>query len=78
MVGGEHQFYSQMSYGFTSLQQYSVFSGQWKGEHESHCAMKRRLGSGRISPPARFEHATRDPKSGALNRSAMWTLLLNI
>ena len=58
MVGGEHQFYTQMSYGFTSLQQYSVISGRWKGEHERHCAMKRRLGSERISPPARFEPAT--------------------
>ena len=28
--------------------------------------MKRRLGSGRISPPAGFEPVTRDPKSGAL------------
>ena len=28
--------------------------------------MKRRLGSGRISPPAGFGPATRDPKSGAL------------
>ena len=28
--------------------------------------MKRRLGSGRISPPAGFEPGTRDPKSGAL------------
>ena len=35
----------------------SVISGRWKGEHEILWAMKRRLGSGRIS---------RDPKSGAL------------
>ena len=28
----------------------SVISRQWKGEHERLCAMKRRLGSGRISP----------------------------
>ena len=33
----------------------SVISRRWKGEHERLCAMKRRLGSGRISPPAGFE-----------------------
>ena len=33
----------------------SVISWRWKGEHERLCAMKRRLGSGRISPPAGFE-----------------------
>ena len=37
----------------------SVISRQWKDEHERLCAMKRRLGSGRISPPAGFEPATR-------------------
>ena len=36
----------------------SVISRRWKGEHEKLCAMKRRLGSGRISPPAGFEPAT--------------------
>ena len=36
----------------------SVISRRWKGEHERLCAMKRRLGSGRISPPAGFEPAT--------------------
>ena len=30
----------------------SVISRRWKGEHERFCAMKRRLGLGRISPPA--------------------------
>ena len=35
----------------------SVISRPWKGEHERLCAMKRRLGSGRISPPAGFEPA---------------------
>ena len=30
----------------------SVISGRWKGEHERFCAMKRRFGSGRVSPPA--------------------------
>ena len=36
----------------------SVISRRWKGEHERLCAMKRRLGSGRILPPAGFEPAT--------------------
>ena len=33
----------------------SVIPRRWKGEHERLCAMKRHLGSGRISPPAGFE-----------------------
>ena len=44
----------------------SVISRRWKGEHERLCAMKRRLGSGRISPPAGFEPATPWSKLGAL------------
>ena len=40
----------------------SVISRRWKGEHERLCAMKRRLGTGRISPPTGFEPAT--PWSG--------------
>ena len=36
----------------------SVISRRWKGEYERLCAMKRRLGLGRISPPAGFEPAT--------------------
>ena len=36
----------------------SVISRRWKDEHERLCAMKRRSGSGRISPPAGFEPAT--------------------
>ena len=36
----------------------SVISRRWKGEHEKLCAMKRCLGSGRISPPAAFEPPT--------------------
>ena len=36
----------------------SVISERSKGEHERRCAMKRHLGSGRISPPAGFEPAT--------------------
>ena len=67
MVGGEHQFYTQMSYVFTSLQRHSGISGQWKGEHERHCAMERRLGSERISPPARFEPATPLTEVGSAN-----------
>ena len=30
----------------------SFISGRWKGEHEKLCAIKRRLGSEIISPPA--------------------------
>ena len=30
----------------------SVILRRWKGEYDRLCAMKRRLGSGRISPPA--------------------------
>ena len=36
----------------------SVISRRWKGEHERLCAMKHRLGSRRISPPAGSEPAT--------------------
>ena len=36
----------------------SVISRQWEGEHERLCAMKHRLGSERILPPAGFEPAT--------------------
>ena len=52
----------------------SVISRQWKGEHERLCAMKRRLGSGRISPPAGFEPATPWSEIGSANRSATRTL----
>ena len=48
----------------------SVISRRWKGDHERLCAMKRRLGSGRISPPAGFEPATPWSKVGSANRSA--------
>ena len=54
----------------------SVISRRWKGEHERLCAMKRRLGSGRISPPAGFEPATPWSEVGSANRSATRTLLL--
>ena len=37
---------------------FQSFRDDGKGEHERLCAMKRRLGSGRISPPAGFEPAT--------------------
>ena len=50
----------------------SVISRRWKGEHERLCAMKRRLRSGRISPPAGFEPAT--PWS-EVDRSTTRTLL---
>ena len=51
--------------GWMSLEFYvpfnsiSVISGRWKGEHERLCAMKCCLCSGRISPQAGFEPATR-------------------
>ena len=48
----------------------SVISRRWKGEHERLCAMKRRLGPGRISPPAGFEPATPWSEVGSANRSA--------
>ena len=44
------------------------------GEHERLCAMKRCLGSGRISPPAGFEHATPWSEVGSANSSATRTL----
>ena len=53
----------------------SVISRRWKGEHERLCAMKRRLGSGRISPPVGFESATPWSEVGSANRSATRTLL---
>ena len=46
----------------------SVISRWWKGEHERLCAMKRRLGSGRISPPAGFEPSTPWSKVGPCGR----------
>ena len=52
----------------------SVISRRWKGEYEMLCAMKRRLGSGRISPPAGFEPATPRSEVGSANRSATRTL----
>ena len=52
----------------------SVISRRWKGEHERLCAMKRRLGSGRISPAAGFEPATLWSEVGSVNCSATRTL----
>ena len=43
-------------------------------EHERLCAMKCRLGSGRISPQAGFEPRPGDPKLGPLG-SQIWGLL---
>ena len=54
----------------------SVISRRWKGEHERLCAMKRRLGSGKFSPPAGFEPATPWSEVGSANRSATRTLRL--
>ena len=52
----------------------SVISRRLKDEHERLCAMKRRLGSGRISPPAGIEPATPWSEVGSANRSATRTL----
>ena len=54
----------------------SVISRRWKGEHERLCAMKRRLGLGRISPPAGFEPATPWSEVGSANHSATRRLFL--
>ena len=56
----------------------SVISRRWKGEHERLCAMKRRLGSRRMSPPAGFEPATPWTEVGSANRSATQTLLMGL
>ena len=44
----------------------SVISRRWKGEHERLCAMKRRLGSGRILFQRDSNPRPCDPKSGGL------------
>ena len=51
----------------------SVISRRWKGDHERLCAMKRCLGSGRISPPAGFEPATLWSEVESANLSATRT-----
>ena len=53
----------------------SVILRRWEDEHERLCAMKRRLGSGRISPPAGFEPATPWSEVGSAYRSSTRTLL---
>ena len=45
------------------------------GEYERLCAMKRRLGSERLSPIAGFEPATPWSEVGSANRLATRTLL---
>ena len=59
-----------------SFDSISVISRWWKGEHERLCAMKRHLGSGRISTPAGFEPVTPWSEVGSANRSATQTLLM--
>ena len=51
----------------------SVILRPWEGKHERLCAMKRRLGSGRISPQAWFKPATPWSEVWSANRSAMRT-----
>ena len=53
----------------------SFISGQRKGEHEKLCAMKRRLGSEIISPPAGLEPDTPWSEVGSADRSATRSLL---
>ena len=67
----EHDGWVRVLRPFNSI---SVISRRWKDEHERLCAMKRRLGSGRISPPAGFEPATPWSEVGSANRSATRTL----
>ena len=79
-------FSSILAYGFwwmdgcvrvlRSFDSISVISRRWKSEHERLCAMKRHLGSGRISPPAGFEPVTSWSEVGSANRSATRTLLM--
>ena len=57
------------------LHPFNSISGWWKGEHERLCAMKRCLGSGRISPLAGFEPTTLWSEVRSANCSAMRTLL---
>ena len=58
-----------MSSGFyVPFNSISVVSGRWKGEHERLCAMKCRLCSGRISPQAGFEPATRWSEVGTARK----------
>ena len=58
-----------MSSGFyVPFNSISVISGRWKGEHERLCAMKCRLYSGRISPQAGFEPATRWSEVGTARK----------
>ena len=52
----------------------SVILGRWKGEHEMLCAMKRRLDSEKISPPAGFEPATPWSEVGSAYRSSTRTV----
>ena len=72
-------FVVRLSYGWVRVlrpfNSISVISRQWKGEHERLCAMKRCLGSGRISLPAGFEPATPLSEVRSTNRSATRTLL---
>ena len=53
----------QLNVPFNSI---SFISGRWKDEHEKLRAMKRRLGSEIISPPADSNPRPHDPKLGAL------------
>ena len=58
-----------LSLGFyVPLDSISVISGRWKGEHDRLCVMKCCLCSGRISPQAGFEPATRWSEVGTARK----------
>ena len=57
--------------GLRPFQQYFSHIGTMEGEHEKLCATKRRLCSGRISPPARSEPATPWSEVGSSNRTLL-------
>ena len=77
-IKGHNSVVSERNYGWVRVLHpfngISVISRWWKGEHERLCAMKHRLGSGRISPPAGFEPATPWSEVGSANRSTTRTL----
>ena len=60
-----------MSGFYFSFNSFSVISKGWKCEHERLCAMKRLLGSGRISPVRVSNPGPRDPKLEALTAKSL-------
>ena len=54
---------------YVLLDNISVISGRWKGDHDRLCAMNHRLGSNKISSPVGFELATPWSDVGSVNYS---------